>query len=329
MLTRFELDRNSGVPLFRQLQAAIEMSIIEGDLGDGTSLPSVRALASAADVAPITVVQAYKELQHSGLIQSVPKRGFFVTVSPSPPETEASYRKVRELIDHAITVALETGIDEREFSRLAVERARRFRTDQRTVAVFGDRHASLDARVAATAAAMSDMNVQVVGIAFEDIADRSIPERDETLDRIDIFLVSVGQIEEAAALLGKGTSRILPMTRVPTVEVEEFIRGWPDSAQFGIVGESQDYASRIVAALRRIRSLQMHPIVTTVDDPAGIDQVMRESDAVLLGSLASSRIDPAILRDPKTTVFTTLPDSVTFEKLRRRIAETSRALPNH
>jgi GntR family transcriptional regulator len=322
MLARCHLDRNSEVPLFRQLHAAIEMAIIEGDLPDGASLPSVRVLARELDVAPVTVVQAYKELQQSGLIQAVPKRGFFVSVAPTPVELNGGYRQLQELVDNAIAVALRHGIDEREFSRIAVERARRFRSDQRVVAVFGFKDASLALRVEKTREGLSDINVEVTGISFEEVEGLDSIERDNLLGRVDYFLVSVGQIEQAAMLLGGSSARIQPMTRTPIPQVEEFVRSRPPDTRFGIVADSQEYANRMIAVLRRIRPTAQLGEIAIARDSLKVVEVIRSSDAVLVGSIAATRLDPRTFEDPRVIEFTSVPDQATLQKLRDRILDS-------
>ncbi len=322
MLARCHLDRNSEVPLFRQLHAAIEMAIIEGDLPDGTSLPSVRTLARELDIAPVTVVQAYKGLQQGGLIQAIPKRGFFVSIAPAPEEMTTDFRRVQALIDQALAVALQLGIDEREFSRIAVERARRFRSDQRVVAVFGFRDASLSVRVEITASALSDMNVEVIGVSFEEIEPLSPIERETVLGRVDYFLVSVGQIEQATALLGGSATRIQAMTRTPIPAVEDFVRRQSDFTHFGIVADSDEYANRMIAVLRRIRPLAHLQDIAITDDPSRVNEVIKSADAILVGSLAARKLDPLVFNDSQVIEFTSVPDGTTLEKLRNRIRES-------
>lgn len=322
MLARCQLDRKSEVPLFRQLHAAIEMAIIEGELPDGVSLPSVRVLARELEIAPVTVIQAYKGLQQGGWIQSVPKRGFFVSVPLTQPADNEHRLRVQELIDQALVLAFRSGIDEREFSRLAVERARRFRSDTRVVAVFGVRYASLEARVSATATALADLNVDVIGIAFEDVETMDKDGRDRLLGRVDVFLVAVDQIEPAVRLLGSHSTRILPMTRVPIRQVEAFVLSQPDSARFGILAESEAYANRMIAVLRRIRPMANVADIAIVDDPARAEEVIRGTDAILVGSLASHHVDPRIFLDSRVVAFTSVPDMTTLDKLRNRIVES-------
>lgn len=319
MLTRVTLDRNSDTPLFRQLSVAIEMRIIDGELADGTSLPSVRRLATQFEVAPITVVQAYKELQSRGLVKSIPKRGYFVTIAPDPATPAHDLTRVTELIDAAFAAAQETGIEPLEFLRIAGERIRADGQRVHQVAVVGYRAASLEERVAVVRESLSDLHVGVRGVAFDDLEPASRQEREALTASCGLFLVSVGEVEYAASLLGHPASRIVPMTRVLREDVVDFILAQPETARIGIIAESPDYAQRILSELSRIREFPRAPLVSVVTDTTQVGLVLEESDAVLVGSLAAMRLGDAIPPSTPWIRFVFLPDQQTLARLRARL----------
>ena len=52
--------------------------IINGELKEGDSLPSIRGLASDMKISVITIKRAYEDLEKEGLIYSVQGKGFYV-----------------------------------------------------------------------------------------------------------------------------------------------------------------------------------------------------------------------------------------------------------
>ena len=62
------MDRNSGVPLYRQFYDVIAHAIRNGMLGNGTRLPSTRMMARRLGVSRNTVLNAYEELAADDLI---------------------------------------------------------------------------------------------------------------------------------------------------------------------------------------------------------------------------------------------------------------------
>lgn len=72
------VNTRSGVPMYVQLIEQIRHALEVGTLSPGDSLPTVRELASELSVAPNTIVKAYNELQHMGLIESRAGKGTVV-----------------------------------------------------------------------------------------------------------------------------------------------------------------------------------------------------------------------------------------------------------
>src|SRR2546421_3782414 len=73
-----QLERDSGVPLYRQICQRLREAILSGELAEGTRLPTERALASELGVNRTTVMNAYNELASEGLIEGHVGRGTLV-----------------------------------------------------------------------------------------------------------------------------------------------------------------------------------------------------------------------------------------------------------
>lgn len=65
-------------PLYEQIISQIRQQINSGILQEGDRLPSVRELASSLSINPNTIQRAYRELEASGWIVSLPGKGSFV-----------------------------------------------------------------------------------------------------------------------------------------------------------------------------------------------------------------------------------------------------------
>lgn len=78
---RFDLDRNSPVPLYHQLASAIETAIQSGELVAGAALENEIALAQRLGISRPTARQALKSLVDRGLL--VRRRGVGTQVAPA------------------------------------------------------------------------------------------------------------------------------------------------------------------------------------------------------------------------------------------------------
>lgn len=83
-----QLDRHSGIPLYRQICHGLREAIVSGELAEGTRLPTERALAQELGVNRTTVMNAYNELASEGLIEGHVGRGTLVKRSYLTPQEE-------------------------------------------------------------------------------------------------------------------------------------------------------------------------------------------------------------------------------------------------
>lgn len=85
------LDHHSGEPIWRQIVEQIKYRIAAGQLESEQLLPSIRALAGELSINPRTVVKAYEELEHAGLV--VMRQGQGVYVAGRRADTPAGTRR--------------------------------------------------------------------------------------------------------------------------------------------------------------------------------------------------------------------------------------------
>jgi GntR family transcriptional regulator len=69
---------NDSQPIYRQLRDRVVEMILEGVLGDGDALPSVRSVAAEYRLNPLTVLKGYQELVDEGLVEKKRGRGMFI-----------------------------------------------------------------------------------------------------------------------------------------------------------------------------------------------------------------------------------------------------------
>ncbi len=77
-MVHLQIDPHSGVPVYRQVMDQVKYYVASGALGTGAQLPSIRHLARRLAVNPTTIVKAYNELAHEGVIEMKHGKGAFV-----------------------------------------------------------------------------------------------------------------------------------------------------------------------------------------------------------------------------------------------------------
>ena len=81
----FRVDAGSGVPIYRQLVQQVRRDVMLGRLRPGDQLPSVKEVVDSLSVNPNTVVKAFSELEHQGIVVRRQGVGTFVAAAPSIP----------------------------------------------------------------------------------------------------------------------------------------------------------------------------------------------------------------------------------------------------
>ncbi len=126
MLVR--LNPSSGVPLYLQLIEKVKHAIETGALRPGEQLPPIRKLAEELVMNPNTVVRAYRELEHAGLVELRQGSGAFITES-SPRQVNA-FRKAQSIAESAVERMAALHLSEEEIRRLFEGELTRFRTNR-------------------------------------------------------------------------------------------------------------------------------------------------------------------------------------------------------
>jgi len=109
-MIQFRLDPRSGVSTYLQLVHQVRHAVRLGILRPGDQLPTVKDVVGSLAINPNTVLKAYHELEHDGLVEGRPGLGTFVrdTVSGPPPGRHAALRRG---LDRWLRSAFDAGLD--------------------------------------------------------------------------------------------------------------------------------------------------------------------------------------------------------------------------
>lgn len=112
----FHLNHSSGIPVYLQLMQQIRHGVETGALRAGERLPTIRSLAEELVVNPNTVVRAYRELQHEGIVEL--RQGSGAYIGRSVVERGQIMTKAGKLIGSAIERLTVLGLSEEEIRRI-------------------------------------------------------------------------------------------------------------------------------------------------------------------------------------------------------------------
>lgn len=116
-MIEFYLDNRSGVAPYLQIVRQVRHALRLGMLREGDQLPTVKEVVGTLAINPNTVLKAYKELEHAGLVGARPGVGTFVKRSLGDPSLTAQ-RPLRQELTRWLAKARREGLDDESIEAL-------------------------------------------------------------------------------------------------------------------------------------------------------------------------------------------------------------------
>jgi GntR family transcriptional regulator len=113
----FHLNSSSGVSPYLQLVQQVRRALLLGLLAEGDQLPTVKDVVSHLAINPNTVLKAYRELEHSGLVAARAGVGTFVTSTLSDASL-AAHAPLRHELVRWFGKARRAGLDDESIEAL-------------------------------------------------------------------------------------------------------------------------------------------------------------------------------------------------------------------
>src|SRR5215468_8354981 len=119
-MIQFHLETRSGVPTYLQLVQQVRQAVRLGILAPGDRLPTVKEVVESLAINPNTVLKAYRELDHEGLVEAQRGVGTFVSSTP-PPHPPADMKDLRTGLQRWVERARGSGLDEEGIEALVAD----------------------------------------------------------------------------------------------------------------------------------------------------------------------------------------------------------------
>jgi len=118
-MIEFHLDGRSGVSPYLQLVHQVRRALRLGQQAEGDQLPTVKDVVGQLAINPNTVMKAYRELEHDGLVAARPGVGTFVTRTLAD-NTLAAHGPLRTDLQRWLVKARSAGLDDESIEALFV-----------------------------------------------------------------------------------------------------------------------------------------------------------------------------------------------------------------
>jgi len=126
----FHLETRSGVAPYMQLIQQVRRAMRLGLLSEGDQLPTVKEVVARVAINPNTVLKAYRELEHEGLVSPRPGLGTFVTRTLAG-DSMAAHEPLRQDLQRWFARARAAGLDNESIEALFVTTFHTTMTEER------------------------------------------------------------------------------------------------------------------------------------------------------------------------------------------------------
>jgi GntR family transcriptional regulator len=116
-MIEFYLDAGSGLSPYQQLVRQVRHALRLGLLREGDQLPTVKDVVGQLAINPNTVLKAYRELEHDGLVAARPGVGTFV-IRTLADSSLAAHGPLRHSLEQWLVKARRAGLDDESIEAL-------------------------------------------------------------------------------------------------------------------------------------------------------------------------------------------------------------------
>jgi DNA-binding transcriptional regulator YhcF (GntR family) len=317
---RLTIDRSQATPVYQQIKGQIIYAIGTGVFQSGQRLPTIRQLAADLGVAPLTVVQAFEELQKEGLVEVRPGVGAFV-VDLHPAMIERSRRAVMdEVVTRGIEEANNRGVSAREYARALWDRvfpgAERGNPRALLIGNYEDDTTLLAAEVAEELGAE---RLKVDGCTVEALRDPS-PSTLALIDDVDLVISVPMRFAEVRRLVGD-RKLVFGMPIIVSPTTRERWAQLPDSMTVGLVARAASAMQSMRNVVAIYRPATASAPVASFDDEGGVIALLNGVDAVIYSMGVRDRIQPLLPRNVLALEMAHIPDPAAIGDLRQTLNE--------
>ncbi len=112
------ISNQSELPIYAQIKEQLKEQILNGQIPEGSTLPSIRQLAKEVGVSVITTTRAYSDLEAEGFIATMQGKGSVVLSKDNSMLQEQYLLRIEKGLTTAIETARAMGLPEKELTEI-------------------------------------------------------------------------------------------------------------------------------------------------------------------------------------------------------------------
>lgn len=245
---KLQLKRETGIPLYIQVQNLVKDLIKNGVWMPGSKIPTERSLAQQLHVSRNTISMAFRDLEHQGLLVCHQGRGTFVAESDEVVRLESRKERLLRIIDMAMEDATTLGFSIDDFMAITHVRAREKRDILSRVNIILIECNREQVEFFAKELAHS-VGVIINPILIGDLETNPDKFRD-IIRKADIVITTLFHLQSVKEIVGDVGTEIISIALSPLLDSIVHIARIPNNAHVGIFCLSNNFADKMIASLR-------------------------------------------------------------------------------
>jgi DNA-binding transcriptional regulator YhcF (GntR family) len=314
------IDRTQTTPVYQQIKGQFIYAIGTSVFQSGEKLPTIRQIAADLGVAPLTVVQAFDELQKEGLVEVRPGVGAFVVDLQLAMRERSRRSIIDEVVARGIEEANNRGVSSREFARAVWDRV--FPGSERAsprALLIGNYEDDTSLLAAEVADALQAERLRVESCPVEELRQPS-PDMLALIDDVDLVIAVPMRFAEVRRLVAD-RKQVFGMPIIVSPTTRERWAQLPDSMTIGLVARAANAMQSMRNVVAIYRPATATAPVASFDDEAGVVSLLQSVDAVIYSMGVRERIQPLLPRNVLGLEMAHIPDPSAIADLRRTLAE--------
>jgi len=316
-----EIDQNSRIPLYLQIEDSIKKSILEGQIKKGTQLPTERELSIKLGVSRNTVSMAYKELAREKIIISTSGKGTFIIADGYQPKSMLLQKNSNPLIkniDLAIQKALESNIQIDDFLYLVNQRLKEKKNLLNNVSIaFVE--CNQEQLYYFSKKLELGTGIHIIPILIDEMYHH--PENFITkTTSADLVVTTFFHFQEVQEFLKNEAKNIIAIALDPQIEtMVNIARATSSEMKIGLVCLTQIFAERVFKSLKYAGIKYKSITYTATHDNKKLKEFINKRDILIVSPGRKNEVQKLISGSTPLIEFMYIPDKGSIDTLKKTI----------
>ena len=286
-LIKARVDRALPIALTEQLKGQIVYAISTGQLFAGERLPSVREWSAQLGVAPLTVVQVYRELAQQGIVVSKSGAGTFVADLAGPGQgraLDAPRATLSQMVEGWLQQAMLQGYGLEDVRQAILERVGEPHPAVAPLLwMVGNFRAATEAYAQEIENILAGLRPQVRPILLSELRD-NLSARATELANIKLALTVPTRLPEARALLEPYGCRVVAVAFRLSTETRQRLASIRPDERVGIIATYGEYLQSMVEEVGLYCLSSQPPACAVLGQDERIAALLAAVDVVIFAS---------------------------------------------